>query len=378
LIRCLFLGSKIKVLTCIQDASETGGGVAVVANSVHLGLIKSGVNAQMFCGLLPRSKSDVFQNIETSTKSSASFFKSKKSEKIVHVHGLWTPFVLKACIEAKKNDVPLVISPHGMLENWAINHKFWKKKLAWLVYQKKILKMADLLIVNSYQELDTVRRHGLLGRVAVIENGVDTTHLAPVPIIKDKKKNVLFLSRLTPVKGLPDLIESWSKLPTGHDYELRLYGHADAGYEFEIDRLIKLFKVTESVKVLGGIFGGDKWEVYQRASFFVLPSYGENFGIVVAEALLAGLPVITTHATPWECLEKEGVGIQVANDIEQLSGAIWQMMQLTRHERQKISERATAYANENFLWPKVIHKYTQTYEWLLSTGKPGPVWIDSL
>lgn len=328
----------------------------------------SGVNPAV---LLP-SQFDV----KASGSGIGKFPLAKAKKGVLHVHGLWTPFVWRAYSFAKKNGLTLVVSPHGMLEPWAMNHKLWKKKIAWFMYQKKMLNSADMLVVNSEKELATVRAMGLKSPVAVIENGVDKTDFALSTSSVAPDKVVLFLSRLSPVKGLPDLIHAWSLLPAEHGYQLRLYGHADPGYEAELLRLIRKFNVEDSVTLFGSVFGVDKWRVYHNASFFVLPSYSENFGIVIAEALWSGLPVITTKATPWECLEREGLGWQVDNDPRQLRDALLAAMQLGDEKRNNIGLRASAYAQKNFNWPDIVDKYLLAYRWLIDGNIRKPEWID--
>lgn len=370
------VGNDLGVLTCVQDSRETGGGVAGVSLQVHQGLVRKGLDANFLGGVYSGALSSLQFDARSNGSGIRNFPLSKNAQYVVHVHGLWTPFVWRAYRFARKNKLPLVFSPHGMLEPWAMNHKALKKKTAWFLYQKRILNRADMLVVNSNKELVTVRAMGLTPPVAVIENGVDVADLDQSSGSDFSEKVVLFLSRLSPVKGVPDLIEAWSLLPAGHGYELRLYGHADPGYEAELRRLIHEFKVEGSVRLFGPVFGQDKWRAYQGASFFVLPSYSENFGIVVAEALWSGVPVITTNATPWECLAREGIGWQVDNDPRQLRDALLAALRIEDEERKEMALRASVYAKENFNWSNVVDKYIVAYQWLVGGGAQKPKWID--
>ncbi|SHM85154.1 glycosyltransferase [Phytopseudomonas punonensis] len=368
--------NNIQILTCVHDSSPTGGGVAGVSLQIHQGLIREGCDAYLLSGINSAVLLPSQFDVKTTGSGVERFPLDKEKKGVLHVHGLWTPFTWRAYRFAKKNGLTFVVSPHGMLEPWAMNHKPWKKRLAWLVYQKHILNSADMLVVNSEKELLTVRAMGVKPPVAVIENGVDKADFfISTPSVLSNKV-ALFLSRLSPVKGLPDLINAWSLLPAEHGYKLRLYGHADPGYEAELMRLIHKFNVEDSVTLLGPVFGVDKWKAYQGASFFILPSYSENFGIVIAEALWAGLPVITTKATPWECLEREGLGWQVDNNAQQLCDALWSAMQLGDEELNIIGQRASAYAQKNFDWPNIVEKYLLAYRWLINGELRKPEWID--
>jgi len=262
-----------------------------------------------------------------------------------------------------------------MLEPWALRHKRLKKWLAWRLYQRRWLARADMLVVNSLNEYRTVRGMGLKVPVAVIDNGVDTNGLDSASVRTESRKCVLFLSRLSPVKGIFDLLEAWARLPRGHAYELRVYGHADPGYGQQIKAAIERLALGGSVKLKGAVFGAEKWQVYKNADVFVLPSYSENFGIVVAESLLAGLPVITTRATPWQCIETERLGWLVENDPAQLADTLWAAMRLPDASRKQMGARAAVYAKTHFLWPDIIEKYAETYAWIAGARAQRPAWI---
>lgn len=365
----------VTVLTCVRDASERGGGIASAALPLHLGMYQRNVQARLLCGLPAAGSVSGQQCLTPAGQGFASLAGESSLPALVHVHGLWTPFEWRACAYARRVGVPLVMSPHGMLEPWALRHKRLKKWLAWRLYQRHWLARADLLVVNSWNEYRTVRGMGLKAPVAVIENGVDISSFDQVGVRTDRRKCVLFLSRLSPVKGIFDLLEAWSRLPAGHDYELRLYGPADPGYVEQIDAAIERLALGSSVKLKGPVFGAEKWQAYRNADVFVLPSYSENFGIVVAESLLAGVPVITTRATPWECLETERLGWLVENDSVQLAETLWQAMQVPDEQREQMGLRAAAYARAHFLWPDIIDKYVETYAWVSGSRARRPAWV---
>lgn len=356
--------SKFTVLTCVEDTKKTGGGVRDVALQLHKHFLANNIKAHLISGshtsLLPYQ-----YDAGKKAERIKDFILQKEDSYIMHIHGLWTPFIFFVYSFAKKNKIKLVISPHGMLETWAMNHKFWKKKLAWIIYQKKMMKNADLIIVNSLKEKNTVNYLGLDVPVGVINNGVDTSQVPQSFLPVPSDKTAMFLSRLSPVKGLPDLIEAWSLLPMNHGYRLKIYGHADAGYESLLKSLIKKFNVANSVSIEGAVFGEEKWIAYDQASIFILPSYSENFGIVIAEALWVGTPVITTFSTPWECLIKERIGWQVDNDPLQIRDALSNAMDLDKNTLLAMGKRASTYSRSQFDWGGIINNYISSYHWVL-------------
>jgi glycosyltransferase involved in cell wall biosynthesis len=157
-----------------------------------------------------------------------------------------------------------------------------------------------------------------------------------------------------------------------------LYGNSDPGYRELIIEESKRLNLNDDVKIFNSVYGSHKWDVYQSANIFVLPSYSENFGIVIAEAMLAGLPVITTSSTPWRILADRGMGWIVDNDVNQLSKALREAIEMPDEQRKKMGLRAQDYAREHFLWAKVLPKYAETYAWVAGAknDKPGWVFID--
>lgn len=294
---------------------------------------------------------------------------------LVHVHGLWTPFEFNAWRFSQRAGVRLAVSPHGMLESWALSHKSYKKKLAWYLYQRRMLESANLLVVNSDREYETMRRLRLTAPVAVIENGIDVSSFPEAERSRKRLKVVLFLSRLSPVKGIMDLLEAWARLGNAHGYELHIYGNADPGYDGKVLQAILRLGLSQSVKVLGPVFGPDKWRAFHSAEVFILPSYSENFGIVVAEAMLAGLPVITTRSTPWGALGELEMGWIVGNEPDELSTAISKAMAISPHQRDQMGERAAIYARQNFLWGNILNKYVHAYAWLTGAESVKPDFV---
>jgi len=143
---------------------------------------------------------------------------------IVHQHGVWLDIFRDTAKWTRRANVDLVVSPHGMLEPWALNHKKWKKKLAWTLYQKSDLQHAKAFHACSEQEAENIRQLGFKQPIAVIPNGVELPQLPSATKCEDSKvrklkgetKTALFLSRISSKKGLPMLLDAWASLaPAG-------------------------------------------------------------------------------------------------------------------------------------------------------------------
>lgn len=361
------------VTTIVRDASHLGGGMLNVARPLHArlhacngnSLFVSGNNSNISGSYVVGLDGREFRNLPAATMRS-----------LVHIHGLWTLFEYRAFREARRRRAKIVISPHGALEPWAFNHKRTKKLVAWRLYQKRLMQSADLLVVNSVQELWRLRELGLTTPIATIPNGVDLEGLSWARAEQKRERIVLFFSRLDPKKGVPDLIDAWARIGNRRGYTLHIQGHGEEDYVQGLGKRIKQHGLCEQVRILPPVFGPNRWAAYQAASIFVLPTYSENFGITVAEALIAGVPVITTTSTPWGDLPSEGLGWIVENDIGQLTAALQAAVDLTEAQLAEMRDKAEAYTQSRFRWDAIAKMYIDTYASLLEPSTSKLPWID--
>ncbi|MDB4508443.1 glycosyltransferase, partial [Akkermansiaceae bacterium] len=285
---------------------------------------------------------------------------------LVHDHGIWLPChreVVKICNE---RSIPRIVSPRGMLEPWALNHKKWKKRLAWWLYQKRDLQSAVALHATAEQEVANLQRLGLKKSAIILPNGVD------LPVIEhgsvttsSREKTALFLGRTHPIKNLPSLVRAWAKvLPSG--WSMRVVGPDEDGHLSKLKNLVDQAALSESWSFEASLEGDAKWQAMSDADLFILPSYSENFGIVVAEALASGTPVITTTGTPWQGLQEHDCGWWVNPSIQEIGEALQVATSLDQKELQAMGARGRAWVTEEFAWPAIAAKVEQFYEQLLS------------
>lgn len=228
---------------------------------------------------------------------------------VVHINGCWQPQLLFFQRAAQSLRIPVVLSPHGMLEPWIVKRHYWTRKWpAIQLYQRGLVKHADYLHATAEKEKDNLLRLGWNARIVVIPNAVNIEELP----LKDNwrtKRRIVFMSRLHVKKGIELLLEALSHLKPDLDgYEVIIAGEGEPDYVETLKKAAISFGLSEVVKFVGGVYGAEKVSLLQSADFFVLPTYSENFGIVVAEALACGTPVITTHGTPWKELEDFACG----------------------------------------------------------------------
>ncbi|MBF7730499.1 glycosyltransferase [Pseudomonas sp. N040] len=295
---------------------------------------------------------------------------------LIHSHGLWLPVNHWASRAARQLGIPLIIHPRGMLEPWAINHKSWKKKLAMAVFQRRDLDSAAVLMATSEDEYQNFRSLGLELPVAVIPNGIQL-HIPAATEAKPpvRVRKALFLSRVHQKKGLLNLVQAWATLqPQG--WRLQIAGPDEGGHLAEVMAAARKAGIETAIDYLGEVDGAEKAAIYHAADLFVLPTFSENFGVVVAEALAHGLPVITTQGAPWAELVTHGCGWWVAIGVEPLEVALRQALALSDEQRVAMGERGKAYV-QRYDWVDIAQQTAAVYRWLLGQQtKPDNVRLD--
>ncbi|MDQ1148137.1 glycosyltransferase involved in cell wall biosynthesis [Sphingobacterium zeae] len=292
---------------------------------------------------------------------------------LFHGHGIWDFPVSQMAKVARRLNVPYIISIRGMLEPWSLKQSYLKKRLAMLLYQHNDLKNATCLHATAKMEAKSIRLLGYKNPIAIIPNGIDLSQY-PIKDWKEQKKEkrkILFLSRIHPKKGIEYLIEAWKKLDSEikSNWEIEIVGNGESEYIAFLNNLIKSNYLEKSIKILGPKFGPDKIETYHQSDLFVLPTFSENFGIVIAEALACGLPVITTNGTPWEDINEYCAGEWIEIGVNPLVASLKEMMQKNDLELSAMGSNGRKLIEDKYSIDSVANSFFELYSWILSNDK---------
>ena len=292
---------------------------------------------------------------------------------VVHVNCCWQPYFALAVLWAKKAGYPVVLSPHGMLEPWIVRRHYWTRKLpSLLVYQRNAFFASDVVHATAESERQNIERISqyckLLSnwhpKVCVIVNGVDTDGIE-VKTSWRRSRKILFLSRVHPKKGIEMLLQAFSELLLNdgslRDYVLQIAGDGDPSYFDSLRSLADRLGLNRHVQWLGGVYDDRKWALFREADLFVLPTHSENFGIVVAEALASGTPVLTTKGTPWSMLNIERCGWCVDVSADAIKTALCQFFDLDENELKQMGLRGRRLVEENFDTRRNADEYIKMY-----------------
>jgi glycosyltransferase involved in cell wall biosynthesis len=296
---------------------------------------------------------------------------------LIHNHGVWMFPNLYARQAAQQHQLPLVISPRGMLETWSLNHSQVQKRLAWLLYERENMRQATLFHATSPMEVESIRRLGLKQPIALIPNGVSVPSIEQLPartILSDQfpelanKRWLLFFSRLHPKKGLDLLLNVWKTLEAQFsDWQLVIAGPDLSGYQAKLLSLVEALNLHR-VTFTGMISGETKASALGNADLFVLPSHSENFGIAIAESLSYAVPVIATQGTPWQDLQKYNCGWWIENTATKLTQTLIEAMQLSDQQRRSMGLNGRTWVTTRHSWDAIAHSMSEVYRWILNGG----------
>jgi len=288
---------------------------------------------------------------------------------------MWTPFNHAISRAARLFSRPLVLAPLGMLEPWALEQRARRKRLALHFYQRRDLARSAAVHATSPAEVDSVRALGVRAPIALIPHGVDVP--ADYTVFKRQqgsdKLTMLFLSRLHPKKGLLDLVEAWSRLRPAH-WRLIIAGPDERGHRAEVASAISRAGLEASCTFTGPVDNEEKSRLLGRADLFVLPTYSENFGLVVPEALGHGTPVLTTQGTPWSELVQTNSGWWIEPGAAALTTALESILSLNREALQAMGECGRRLVLDRYSWEAIIKQHVELYRWLDGTA-PKPSFV---
>ena len=293
---------------------------------------------------------------------------------IIHNHSLWVMPNVYPAWAVRGTRCRLVTSPRGTLSPVAQRRSRWLKRIMWLLAQGRAVRDSVSFHATTEAEFHAIRGVGLRAPVAVIPNGVDLPALPPFPPPGPRRRRLLFLGRIHPIKGIDLLLRAWRNLQrSAPDWELVLVGPDNDGYLAEMSALSRELGL-ERVHFPGPAYGPRKSEAYGQADLLVLPSRTENFGLTVAESLAHGLPAIATRGVPWPGLEKHDCGWWIEGSEGALTECLREAFSLSPEALRARGLRGRAWMERDFGWPEIGRKMHATYQWLLGGGEP-PAWV---
>ncbi len=271
------------------------------------------------------------------------------------MNGLWIFADIAVRSAARRAGTPYAVFPHGSLDPW-FNKKYPLKHLKKLVYwplQYPVLRDARAVLFTTATERDLAatsfrpnRWNGLPVAYGISDPEGDPVaqieaFQAKFPALRGRRF-LLFMSRLHEKKGCDLFVEAFTRLAGEFpDVDLVVAGPDQVGLQARLQEMAARNGIATRVHWPGMLTGDLKWGALRSAEAFVLPSHQENFGIVVAESLAAGRPVlISNQVNIWLDIQADGAGLVDADTLEGTEKLLRRWLELPPVEREAMTARA--------------------------------------
>jgi poly(glycerol-phosphate) alpha-glucosyltransferase len=289
---------------------------------------------------------------------------------MVECQGLWMYPSLASWGWSRRTGRPHMISPHGMLDPWAVRRSAWKKKLVRMWFEDAHLQTAACLRALNAAEARAIRLFGLRNPIAVVPYGVDLPErFERVP--SPAARTLLFLSRIDRKKGVQELVRGWALSgAAAQGWRLRIVGWGEPAYVAATARLIQELELGASVELAGPAFGEAKEEAFRSADAFILPSYSEGLPVAVLEAWSYCLPVLMTPASNMPEGFEAGAALEIGTEPAAIADGIRTLVTLSDAERIAMGIAGRRLVEARFTWPEVARQMAAVYRWVVGGGPP--------
>jgi glycosyltransferase involved in cell wall biosynthesis len=376
----------VRVGMLAASMSRRAGGIAPAMRALSSSLAAQSVDLEVFAGCDEYSSRDLqdWGNIPVhlhNVKGPVSFgwqpglklSLARTELNVLHLHGLWM-YPSVAAIGWSENERPRVISPHGMLDPWALKNSWAKKRIAQLVFENRNLTGAACLHALCDAERDAIRACGIEVPIAVIPNGVDLSE-AEGPFLEPNwneripkgAKVLLYLGRIHPKKGLDPLLEAISRLQSRHAerWHLVVAGWDQEDYEAKLGSRATSLELDHRVHFVGPQFGADKKASFARADAFILPSFSEGLPMAVLEAWSFNLPVFMTEACNLPEGFRAGAAFEITTDPVEMARVLDEVIEMRDEELARVGRAGRKLVEEKFTWSTVAEQMADVYRWVL-------------
>ena len=362
-------GGPTTALIGLAAAQVDGGLNAVVAATYQPGTQTSAVEQLRDHGVTVHLIGPASGRLSQHPGIRPTLHREVHASQVVHIHALWEQIQHDAAVSARTEGVPFLIRPCGMLDPWSLGQNRWTKRMYLWWRLRSHLREATAIHYTSEVERELsqpVTRNPL----AIVEpNGIDLREFQDPPARGrfrsrfpqlGQKRIVLFLSRIHHKKGLDLLVPAFARLAT-EDAVLAIAGADADGYRRTVQQLIASHGIEERVVFCGMLHGTERIEAFVDAEIMVLPSYQENFGIAVVEALASGTPVIISdQVNIHREITHARVGAAIPTQVNPLVAELDRWLQ-DADLRDSASRRARPFVWEHYDWSKIAARWEQHY-----------------
>ena len=312
---------------------------------------------------------------EVGAEGLLALWRALRGANLVHIHGLWNLNATLAAIIARWENIPYIITPHGMLDRWALARSRFKKLVFGYLLERRNLRRAARVHFLNDEECAEAKNLEEPLQTFVLPNGVfadrfdhlpqKTTLSQSYPQLEGKVV-VLFLGRLHPKKGFDLLLPAFAlALETCPLLHLLLAGPDEGGYKALLEAQSESLGLLSKITFVGMVSGELKRAAFASADYFVLPSHQEGDSVAVKEAMACRLPVLITPACHFPEVQEAGAGLVVAPDVSSWHKALISLY-MDEQARIQMGNQARSLVHARYTWQKVVHQLIDEYRRILA------------
>ncbi|MEH2153400.1 glycosyltransferase [Nostoc sp.] len=309
-------------------------------------------------------------------------FKNVNSYDIVHSQTVFAPMISVAHSICKYFQIPYIVTPHGMLEPWALSYKAWKKRIYYKVFENSAIQNSSAIQATSSFELNNINSLKFQNTVFV-PNGIRRQEFEPLsnreifyqqfPETRGKTL-ILFLGRIDPKKGLdllaPAFAKVYNQFPHTH---LVVAGPDNIGFMDKAQNYFLQADCLDAVTFTGMVSGALKYAALAAANLYVAPSYSEGFSISILEGMASGLPCIITTACNFPEAAKAEAAHVIEINVNAIANALIECLS-NPQQATEMGDRAREFIFQNYTWDRAADKLIQVYKSVIDK-KPLPEFL---
>lgn len=286
---------------------------------------------------------------------------------VVHIHGMWEEIQYRAARLSRAAEKPYIFRPCGMLDPWSLSQGGLKKRAYLAARLKRCLDQAAVIHFTTAAEGRLAQPVGIRAKTVVVPNGITWEDYEDLPAVGSFREQhpglgddpfALFLGRLHPKKGFDILLPAFKKTAKG---KLLIVGPGSDEYRKHLAEKVSEAGLAERVLFTEMLMGKGKLAAYVDAAVFVLPSYQENFGNTVIEALASGTDVIVSdRVNLCDALQEAGVGRVVKMETGALATELDESFEKEFRCPNAVKKRRQ-FVRENFEWNQIAAQWKTIY-----------------
>lgn len=361
----------MKILHIVEDFSLNSGGLRTVIKNLDFHLKSKGYESYILAS--NKEKEDDIFLVETNNKWLYSnkwigvidSIVKKHGIEIIHIHGVWLFPQFIGAKYAVKNNIPLVLSSHGMYQPWLWKKGTLKKKIYFYFLSKKWFSKASIIHAITPDETTNLRTHFKKNKFIEIPNLISI--YAEKEQVLNTEKYILYLGRLNKTKGIDLLINAFSQIDN-QNIKLKIAGGFN-NYKIELETLVRSLNLTNKVEFLSLVKNEVKSKLIKNSWVMVSPSYSDVIGMVNLEAAALKTPMITTYNTGLKKEWNTNGGKLINPNIEELKNALTEVLNWTIEERNTNGKHLFDFVEQHYSWKSRLKDWRNLYKNALKNEK---------